>query len=124
MSTAPASPLVPGGLSLSSLVWSLAIFIAIDVVLYSSVKTAFTGQPSANVEVDQQLHKAKDRLDGLEQRLGTVVLDVSAERATIDRIARELEELKKTAPLSSDVQRLETAIEQLQSKLATGTSKK
>ena len=124
MSAAPGSPSVPGGLSLTSLVWSLAIFVVIDFGLYSAVRTAFTGQPSANVEVDQQLHKANDRLDGLEKRLGTVISDVSAEQARIDRIARQLEELKTTALSSADIQRLETAIKQLQPKPATGTSKK
>ena len=77
------------------------------------------------MEVDQQLHKANERRWWTwSNDLRTVISDVSAEQATIDRIARGAEELKTTAPSSADIQRRQNRNKQLQSKLATGTSKK
>jgi peptidoglycan hydrolase CwlO-like protein len=124
MSSASKSPCVPGELRVKSLFLGVAIFLAIDLGLYSAVRRAFTRQPSVNAEIDQRLQKASDRLDEAEQRAEAVASDIKAVQATVDQISRELDDLKKTTASSSDIQRLATAVRQIQSKLTPGAVKK
>ena len=89
---------VPGGLSLGSLLVSVALFLVLDIVAYRSAGVLFRDLPRAKtqeIELKSKMTELEQRLAGVEKSVNRLDREVEAGGNAVGTVKRNLEGIEK-----------------------------